>query len=75
MGNKCEFLNREISKDEIDYFISDKNFTYFEVSAKNGTNIHSSINSYIDSLFQISSIKPQIDYLEDSDSKCNCVIL
>ncbi len=42
IGNKID-LKREVSKDEAMTFAKENNIPYFEVSAKNNTNIHESI--------------------------------
>jgi len=48
IGNKIDLADkREVDKNEIDKFCQDNHFEYFEVSAKNGTNINNCLYSSV----------------------------
>jgi small GTP-binding protein len=47
LGNKCDLRNRRTSSEEAREYCQRRNVTYFDVSAKNGTNAELALNTLV----------------------------
>ena len=58
VGNKCDLVSeREVSREEIDKFVSLNSYTYVEASAKAGENVDCIFNEIAEKLFNSSRLK------------------
>ena len=57
IGNKIDIFDREVTKEEGEKFSNEKNFEYFETSAKNGKGIDECIKYLIKKVLKIKSKK------------------
>ena len=67
-GNKCDLINeRKISREEGEEYAKNKNIKFFEVSAKDGTNVQNAFETFINEIL--------VSFLDDNCKKRKSKVL